>query len=211
MKPYENLSLEDMEGEVWKDVVGGEGLYQVSNMGRIKRLARKGKGNSPVDKIMKQQKPKTPKLPLHLRLFINGRQKNVSTHRIVAQAFLPNPNNYTEIDHIDTNRYNNVVDNLRWCTKSMNMRNPITYKKVCVVRKKAWEDETFLEKERYNMPHSVPVIQYSLNGDFIAEYRTISEACRSVCGDASAIARCCRGKQKTSYGYIWKFKKINQN
>lgn len=148
MKPYENLSLEDMEGEVWKDVVGGEGLYQVSNMGRIKRLARKGKGNSPVDKIMKQQKPKTPKRPLHLRLFINGRQINVSTHRIVAQAFLQNPNNYPEIDHIDTNRYNNVVDNLRWCTKSMNMRNPITYKKVCVVRKKSMGRRYFFRERK---------------------------------------------------------------
>ena len=56
MKPYENLSLEDMEGEVWKDVVGGEGLYQVSNMGRIKRLAGHGYGKRHIDRIMKQTK-----------------------------------------------------------------------------------------------------------------------------------------------------------
>lgn len=211
MKPYENLSLEDMEGEVWKDVVGGEGLYQVSNMGRIKRLAGHGYGKRHIDRIMKQQVNKRPYHPPHLRMILNGVMKNTTVHRIVAKAFIPNPQNLPQIDHIDTDFYNNKVENLRWCSSFDNSNNPLTRMHIRQAVEQVKKRPDYIEKQRYNMPHSKQVEQYDLSGVYIASFRTLSEASRNTGCTISNISRCCHGQQIQTKGYIWKFKNINQN
>ena len=115
--------------EVWKDIVGYENLYQVSNLGNVKTVKQ--------NKILKQHISAFGYLRCRMRK--NNKTKKIVVHRLVAKAFIPNPENKPCVDHIDTNKQNNNVKNLRWVTYSENMKNPITikamntykYKKVC--------------------------------------------------------------------------------
>jgi hypothetical protein len=126
--------------EVWKDVVGYEGLYQVSNNGKIKSLDRFSVRNFGIHKNCKiKNKGKLLKTESRLSkgkglefgyarcsLRKNGVSKNYCVHRLVAEAFIPNPENKQHVDHIDTNTLNNSVYNLRWVTAVENSRNEIT-------------------------------------------------------------------------------------
>ena len=124
MEIYKNLDLEDMENEIWKDVAGYEGLYEVSSYGRVKSLNYGGcKG---VVKIMKQTFD--DKGYLNVRLSKDGKTKKIRVHRLVAIAFIPNVENKPEIDHKNTIRYDNKVENLRWSTHKENMNNELTRK-----------------------------------------------------------------------------------
>ena len=100
--------------ELWRDVKGYQGCYQVSNYGRVKSTAQH-------NWLHKQiiRKPKTRRYA-ELPLASNGKTKWVLVHRLVAQAFIPNPQNKPEVNHKDGNKLNNNVDNLQWCTKSEN-------------------------------------------------------------------------------------------
>ena len=112
--------------EEWKDVVGYEGIYQVSSLGRIKSLERmRCHGKTYKEKI------KCSHLIngyVVVMLFKNGKHKNCKVHRLVAEAFIPKPENKPCIDHIDTNRENNCVENLRWVTYQENYHNPLSLK-----------------------------------------------------------------------------------
>ena len=102
--------IENLEGEIWKDVVGYEGLYQVSNKGRVKSLHIQEKVLCNLDSGYYNT----------INLFKDGKGKHYYVHRLVAQAFIPNPNNYPQINHKDENHYNNNVENLEWCTSKYN-------------------------------------------------------------------------------------------
>jgi len=97
--------------EVWKDIEGYEGLYQVSNLGRVRSFH----GDS--EKIMKQTLQKGY---LRITLLKNKKQKRFLSHRLVAQAFIPNPENKPQVNHIDEDKTNNRVDNLNWMTSKEN-------------------------------------------------------------------------------------------
>ena len=101
--------------EIWKDVVGYEGLYEVSNLGRIKR----SKNNT----IRKQFNNFSNYRKISLR---NSKQKMYFVHRLVAQAFIPNPENKPFINHIDSCRSNNIISNLEWCTQKENMQHAVS-------------------------------------------------------------------------------------
>ena len=106
--------------EIWKDVVGYEGFYQVSNLGNVKRVGSfRG-----VNKAYLQNYYLTPvdngKGYLRIKLTINNKSKRIMLHRIIAEAFLPNPNNYPVINHINGNKKDNQITNLEWCTQSQN-------------------------------------------------------------------------------------------
>ena len=124
-----------LDGEEWRDVVGYKGLYMVSSFGRVLRLTQILKGGHQSTRVTK---PKIMKLFLsktgyyYVDFYKNKSKKHKMVHRLVAETFVPNPNNKPEIDHIDTNRKNNQVNNLRWCTKSENQRNPLTQKKKAI-------------------------------------------------------------------------------
>lgn len=128
--------------EVWKDVVGYEGLYMVSNFGRIKSLERNHIRKSFVNNkffetvITRKEKILSSKRIckgrgslfgyIKYRLFKNGEGKNLFAHKIVANAFLKNPENKNQVDHIDGNSLNNTVENLKWVTSKENNKNKIT-------------------------------------------------------------------------------------
>lgn len=107
--------------EVYKDIVDYEGQYQVSNLGNIYSVKRK--------KVMKPQVNCWGYLVIGLRNNKNKTRKIYQVHRLVAQAFIPNPENKPQIDHINTQKSDNRVENLRWVTSKENMANPITKEK----------------------------------------------------------------------------------
>ena len=114
--------------EVWKDVVGYEGHYQVSNLGRCRSLDRCI--NHPISKNGKKMLNgrilslyKCGSGYLMASFSLDGKRKFEMVHRVVAKAFLPNPDNLPEINHIDEDKTNNCVDNLEWCTCSMNIKH----------------------------------------------------------------------------------------
>lgn len=112
-----------IQDEVWKDIEGYEGLYQVSTCGNIKSLAKprkNGNGRSYIqkEKLLKQTFTSTGYKKVEL--YKDGKRKGFKVHRLVAIAFIPNPDNKPEVNHIDGNKINNNIDNLEWVTSSEN-------------------------------------------------------------------------------------------
>ena len=117
---------------------------------------------------------------------INGKRKNFAIHRIVANAFILNPNEYTEVNHKDYDRLNNRVDNLEWVSSSKNKIH--AYKKI--------ENHITRGKE---------VEQYTKDGKYVKTYDTVSAAAEAMGCCISAISNCCLGNSKTSMGFQWRF------
>lgn len=163
-----------MKKEYWKPIKGYEGLYMVSNWGRVKSI-KFGK-----ERILK---PVTNSSGyLLVGLYKNNIEKKYSVHRLVAEAFIPNPYNLPQVNHRDENKLNNNVDNLEWCTNEYNINYGT-------------------RTERY----SKPVLQYTLDGEFVGEWPSARECGRNGFNQGS-VSACCRGKLKTHRGFIWKYK-----
>ena len=108
-----------MNKEIWKDIKGYEGIYQISNLGNVKSLQRIDSNNHLVkEKILKSSSNGIGKGYLWVKLGRKGKKEKI--HRLVAKAFIPNPNNKKEVNHIDGNTHNNKVDNLEWVTHKEN-------------------------------------------------------------------------------------------
>ena len=171
--------------EIWVDIKEYQGDYLVSNKGRIKSLKFK------LPRIRKDGNNG------HGYRFIpltkNGVTKNFYIHRLVAEHFIPNPENKSTVNHKDGNKNNNCVDNLEWATQSENSQHGF---------------DTGLNKQKSGAENksSKAVIQYSLSGDFIREYVSMTEAGNTIGCAASNIGACCRGKYKQVKGFIWKYK-----
>lgn len=203
------------ENEVWKDVLGFEGLYQVSNFGRIKSLYN---GNVTYGTLNKDGY-------MSYNLYKNRKRYRKLIHRLVAIAFIPNSENKKEIDHINCIRKDNRVENLRWVTPKENVNNPITIarlklrpintmsKEARERLSKARKGKNILTKEQIEiirLANSKPVVQLSLNGDFIKEWVSASEAGRCLGVSSVAIRNCCSRKVNTSLGFKWYYKKDYQ-
>lgn len=195
--------------EIWKDIPGWEGLYQVSNLGRIKSLARDYRICNVAtvhkkEKILKQQTIKFGYK--HVELNYNGHARNYPVHRLVAMAFIPNPENKPHIDHIDTIPYHNNVENLRWVTPSENANNSITAQKRKKIKYISGPKNPLFEDKS---PDSKPVLQFDKQGNFIARYSCCHQAMRKNPGFSfSSIARACRGERYTYKKFIWKYDSI---
>lgn len=180
--------------EIWKDIVGYEGKYMISNMGNVKSLNYK---RSNKEKILKPFKNKDGYLIVGL--CINGKKTNFQIHRLVAEIFIPNPNNLPQVNHKDENKLNNSVDNLEWCSVSYNInygnRNDKAKEKLY---------ETIATKI---YPNCKQVYCIELNIIF----QSISEASKSLCIDSKNISACCNGKRKTAGGYHWKYVESKTN
>lgn len=116
-----------MNAEIWKDIIGYEGIYQISNLGRVKRLAGKclakaGKYRTVSESILTCFPNKTRYNYLYVNLNNNG-IKQFRVHRLVAIHFIPNPNNLPQVNHIDGDKNNNSINNLEWCTNLVNIRH----------------------------------------------------------------------------------------
>lgn len=166
--------------EIWKDIRGYEGLYQVSNTGRVRSLDRKVHHPNGGERFSKGQiiKPGiTPKGYLFVQLSIGGKINAKRVNRLVADAFIPNPQNAEAVNHKDKNRKNNNVENLEWCS--------VTY------------------NNRYSLARAV--IQYDLNGKPLAKWDAISDAAKATGVNPSNIAQCCRGNRRTAGKFIWEY------
>lgn len=189
--------------EVWKDIKGYEGLYQISTLGQYRScdryiLCKNRWGQSMYvfhkGKCMKQYV--NNKGYYTARLYKNGSQKTYLIHRLVAETFIPNPNNLPEVNHKDEKKNNNCVDNLHWCTKVFNNG----YGKL---------DKYGRRKSRRHIMKKVA--QYDLNGSLLNVYDGLLLAKERTGINNNCISRCCSGKLKTSGGYIWKYVDENSN
>lgn len=122
-----------MKNVIWKDIGGYEGIYQISNFGEVMRLmsydSRNHLRNS---KILKQRKNKYGYMVVGLHK--NGKENKYLVHRLVAQTFIPNSNNFPEINHIDENKQNNSIPNLEWCDRKYNVNYGNAQKKRVTAR-----------------------------------------------------------------------------
>lgn len=126
-------------------------------------------------------------------LWICGEPKHFLVHRLVALAFIPNPDNLPEVNHKDECKTNNRLDNLEWCDSKYNNNYGTRTKR---------SSETHLNRKDL----SKPVKQFTKDGRFITDYPSIAEAERQTGFDQTYISKCCKGRYKQAYGYIWRYK-----
>ena len=170
--------------EVWKDIFGYEGLYQVSDCGIVKSL-KFGK-----ERILKPGTDGNGYLFVYL--YKNRKKKMCKVHRLVCQTFLPNPNNLPQVNHKDEDKTNNKVDNLEWCDRKYNNNYGTRIQRI--------------NEKNTNGKCSKPVIQFTKDGKIVKEWKSTRDVERNLGYGHSSISVCCLGKQKTSYGFIWKYK-----
>ena len=148
-----------------KDIKNYEGLYAVTSCGKVWSY-----------KYKKFLKPfYTTKGYLKVDLCKNGKVKQFFVHRLVAEAYIPNPDNLPQVDHIDNDKNHNYINNLQWLTNRNNCRKS----------------------------KNKPILQFDLDGNFIREWECTADVGNEV---RCNIRHCLKGKQKTAYGYIWKYK-----
>lgn len=147
---YKNLSLEDLPSEEWSDVVGYEGLYQVSNLGRVKSLPKNmgGENNRYVSKTKIMKTAITPHGYISVNLHKNSKLYRIFVHRLVAFAFLPKVDGKEYIDHINGIRYDNRVGNLRFCTHKENDNSPLARQNKSRMSKVRFANEEYREKHK---------------------------------------------------------------
>lgn len=185
--------------EIWKGIKNYEGLYQVSNKGNIKSLARIDYHNHHIkERILKPVANNNGYVIVCL--YKDGKGKRFTVHRIVAMSFLENSNNYTEINHKDEDKTNNCVENLEWCTHKQNINYGTRNERAC----KKHSEKT---KQKMSVAHSKPVLQIDpVTNKIIKEWKSAKEVFEKLGFYQNAISSCCLGKHKTCGGFIWKFK-----
>lgn len=194
MTNEEFIASISQEGEVWKEIPGYS-MYQVSNLGRVLTLKE---GKNIQQKNVMYRRVLIPTVSdtgyLRVSLYDDGIQsrKVKLVHRLVALAFLPNENDYPYVDHINTNRQDNRVDNLRWATPKMNANNPLT-----IAHNKASSPTI-----RWN---TRGVVQLSKTGEFIQQFKTAAIAAKETGCHDGAICRCCQNYQSLHHGFKWMY------
>lgn len=193
--------------EIWKDIEGFEGSYQISNLGNVKSLTRKVnkwdgertiKGQSTTQRINNSGY-------YRVSLCKFQKYKYLFTHRLVAIYFIPNPENKPCVNHKNGVKTDNSYSNLEWCTKSENSKHAV---KLGLLK-------CYLPNMKgvhgYAHQSSKPVLQYDLKGNFIREFPNAIEINRELGFGNTHISACCNGRVKTAYGYMWEFKTIPTN
>ena len=161
--------------EIWLDIEGYEGLYQISNKGRVKSLYNGS------ERILKSYDNGHGYLIVALTK--ESSLKFIMIHRLVAQAFIPNPENKPQVNHKDENKKNNCVDNLEWATAKENSNYGTRNERL-----------------------SRKILQYSKSGEFIREWKGSREVERVLDINNSHIIECCKGRYKSAGGFVWKYK-----
>jgi len=181
--------------EIWKDIPNYEGLYQASNLGRIKSLERFNyKGHHNLERILKQTKCKNGYY--YVALCKDKKVKSIPVHRLIAITFLDNSNNLPCINHIDGNKSNNKISNLEFCTYSHN--NKEAYKL-------GLKPSLKLRQNYYSIKKSKKVNQYDKEHNFIKQWDSINEIVRALKVNRQNVSACCNKKITSSYGYIFEF------
>jgi len=187
-------SLEQKEDkkkvETWKDIKGYEGLYQVSNLGRVKSLKRtvikkNGRKQHRKERILKPLADRNGYLQVVLYNGY-GKRKISLVHRLVCKVFHENPENKPCVNHIDENKANNTASNLEWCTYEENLSHGTRTAKAAKALGKA-------------------VGQYTLEGELIKVWQSTMEVKRQLGFHSGNISKATNGKRKTAYSYVWKY------
>ena len=185
-----------MENEIWKDIPDYEGLYQVSNYGNVRRL-KKWVGNQHINQYIdcapKQINAYTDsKGYKRVCLTFHNRSKHIRVHRLVAQAFIDNPNNLPEVNHKDENKFNNNVNNLEWCTHR--------YNNLYGTRVQRIRESNILSGK-----HRKSVVQCDMDGNIIKVWDSVTQVSETLKICISHISNCCHNKRKSAGGFMWKF------
>jgi len=187
--------------DVWKDIVGFEGYYQVNSLGNIKSLDRTIRGGrygirKVNSRILKQTSCKNGYVKVVLRR--DGKDTTCLVHRLIANAFMPNPDNLPQVNHIDGNKKNNQVLNLEWSSAKYNMKhayvNGLLDSKNLVAQGR--KQAVLLRKS---------IAQYSLSGELITTFKSGLEAALKTNIPSPNISEVCNQKRKTAGGFIWKY------
>jgi len=193
--------------EIWKPIVGCECYYKISNLGNVHSLERvveyKYKTNSGT--IIKRRLKKAKNLKTHINkvgyrttdIQVEGIRHTLTIHRLIAEAFILNPENKPTVNHRDGNKLNNNISNLEWNSYSENNKHAVDNG----LRKSPWIG-IFGVKH----PQSKPVIQLDKKGNKINEFDNAREAQRKTGISYKHISCCCLGKRMSTGGYCWKFK-----
>lgn len=173
--------------EIWKDIKGYEGLYQISNLGNVKSLEKiindkKNRKYIKKERIMKPMINNSGYYELILKK--EGKSKHYRVHRLVADAFIKNPKNFPIINHKDHNKLNNKFDNLEWCTQKYNVN---------------------YDFDRKTFPKKVKIKQYDLNMNYIKTFNSMKEIETEYEVSRTTIRFCCLGRNKTCKGFIWRY------
>ena len=168
-----------MKEEIWKDIQGYEGKYMVSNWGRVKSLNYRNTGKEGILKGVANGNGY-----LEVILFKEGKGKHYRINRLVAQAFLPNPDNLPEVNHKDENKQNNCVENLEYCSKLYNINYGTGSKRSAEKRSK-------------------PLFGINIVSGLILEFPSIAEASRQTGINLGNICNCLKGRYKSTGGYVW--------
>ncbi len=182
--------IEDLEGEIWKKIVNCDG-YMISNYGRVKSYSRKSKSNTLLkEKILIGN---ISKGYIKYKLYIDGKKRNLSQHRLIAIHFIPNPENKPFINHINGVRNDNRIENLEWCTHSENIKHSFD-----VLNRKIQNHIGVLNL------NGKKVAQYNLNGYLIETFMSFKDAERKLKISASDISSCANGfYEKSRNGKIY--------
>lgn len=167
-------------GELWKEVKGCNGLYLVSNMGRVKRIYK-----TKPSRLLKQVVNHDGYLAVSVSDG-KGNIKNKRVHRLVAETFIENPKNYPVVNHIDENKKNNALDNLEWCSVKYNTNYNGASKKRGLRKRK-------------------PITQLTLDGQVVRVWDSRVEIEQQMNVSGGNITSCATGKRKSAYGYKWRY------
>lgn len=195
--------------EEWRSVCGFEGYYEVSNTGNVRSCdryvnAKLGSKSFLKGEMMKLQK--NHKGYMTVILHKNNKHYSKTVHRLVAEAFIDNPENLPQVNHKDTDKTNNNVTNLEWISNYDNMQHAMQhgcYKNAFTEKARA---STIKNLEKAIDRLKIAVIQYDMGWNKIREFESISFAGRTLGISASKIVACCKGKRNMCGGYRWKYK-----
>jgi len=174
--------------EIFKDIEGYEWKYQVSNLWRVKSI---------IKSELIQYKNRTWYFCVYL--YKDSTRKRNSIHRLVWKAFIPNPENKPQINHIDWDKSNNCIDNLEWCNNSENQIHSYS-----ILNRKTSKYRKWKSGKDHN--HSKQVLQYDLNWNFIKEWWSCRESGRWIWLSYVWIMKVCNWKQVTAWWFKWKYK-----
>ena len=170
--------------EIWKSVCGYDGVYEVSNLGNVRNVNWRGLGYRNLALVRDKDGY------LVVTLCRNGLQRVTRVHRMVANAFIDNPYNKPQVNHKDEDKTNNRIDNLEWVSSHENNNSGTRNSRI--------------SKSKLNA-NCKRILQLEKNGELLKEWVSISEVYRQFGYDTGLISKCCMGKKKSAYGYLWKY------